>query len=102
MTTSDISSVELDSDDSCFAASVEVIKLAPVKKMGGELRTEPSTTTKEHESVIPPPPKDRVIKTAAESVARSFVTKRSKVNSTAKAPKSLLQTGETKRLTVDR
>ena len=32
VTTSDISSVELDSDDSCFAATVEVIKLAPVKK----------------------------------------------------------------------
>ena len=31
-TTSDISSVELDSDDSCFAATVEIIKLAPVKK----------------------------------------------------------------------
>lgn len=32
VTTSDISSVQLDSDDSCFAATVEVIKLAPVKK----------------------------------------------------------------------
>ena len=32
VTTSDISSVDLDSDDSCFAATVEVIKLAPVKK----------------------------------------------------------------------
>ena len=32
VTTSDISSVELDSDDSCFATTVEIIKLAPVKK----------------------------------------------------------------------
>lgn len=31
-TTSEISSVNLDSDDSCFAATVEVIKLEPVKK----------------------------------------------------------------------
>jgi len=46
-TTSDISSVNLDSDDSCFAASVEVIRLAPVKKHKEEGQVEekmPSTT----------------------------------------------------------
>ena len=36
-TTSDISSVNLDSDDSCFAAPVEVIKLAPVKRTNEQL-----------------------------------------------------------------
>ena len=36
VTASDISSVDLDSDDSCFAATVEVIKLAPVKKQMAE------------------------------------------------------------------
>ena len=36
VTASDISSVDLDSDDSCFAATVEVIKLAPVKKQLAE------------------------------------------------------------------
>jgi hypothetical protein len=41
VTTSDISSVDLDSDDSCFAASVEVIKLAPVKNARDMM---PSTT----------------------------------------------------------
>ena len=37
VTASDISSVDLDSDDSCFAATVEVIKLAPVKKQIAEV-----------------------------------------------------------------
>ena len=41
MTTSDISSVELDSDDSCFAAAVEVIKLAPVKKKQEVVESDP-------------------------------------------------------------
>lgn len=41
VTTSDISSVDLDSDDSCFAATVEVIKLDPVKNARDMM---PSTT----------------------------------------------------------